>query len=161
MSCCWHACGSGREIVSRSPFVVRDAPAHVMFLFATEHRRLRLQAHEHIKRTRCILEHIHRRADEHFATEAREQHTPQRRPQQRQHGRKRQSSSSKEERKREIILRHPLTQCKKTQDARIAEIVVMSFSENSTVANGTPFFCAKHGDKDIKRSGNMWPCIYG
>ena len=31
----------------------------------------------------------------------------------------------------------------------------MSFSKNSKDANGTPFSCAKHGDKNKKKSGNQ------
>ena len=38
----------------------------------------------------------------------------------------------------------------------------MSFSKNSTVAKGTPFSCAKHGDKNKKDLGiKMWPWKYG
>ena len=64
------------------------------------------------------------------------------------------------------LSRHPLTQYKKKQDARIAEIDSMSFFKNSKVANGTPCFCAKHGDKKKKKSGyqnvvvQVWVQVY-
>ena len=35
------------------------------------------------------------------------------------------------------------------------EIVLMSFSMNSTFAKHTPFFCAKHGYNHKNRSGNQ------
>ena len=75
---------------------------------------------------------------------------PPTRPQQRQHGKKKAKQQlQKRKEKKEIILRHPLNVIQK--NARCLE----QWRWIPTVANGTPFFCAKHGDKNTKRSGSQ------
>ena len=84
--------------------------------------RIRIDKRHSWRRTRCILECIRRRANEHFATEAHEQHIPQRRqlqlptrpqPQQLKGGRQSCSSKKRKKERRKITPRHPLAEYKK------------------------------------------------